>query len=144
MIVRLCHQVLKLSKKPILVQLLVLFLSDSEIKNYQSELERWANSIKEEVNLLIGEEQGSGFRKLLVFSESESHRQRLNTHARVLDSCSTYDYQTTWKEIRNTRKCDFVQTVYRIPALENQSRVIHIGVYRQTGIRKVCSAGQHC
>lgn len=65
------------------------------MKNYQSELDRWASSIREEANLLMGEEQSSRFKALLRSSESESHRQRLKAHARVLDSCSIYDYQTT-------------------------------------------------
>lgn len=43
----------------------------------------------------MGEEQSSRFKALLRSSESESHRQRLKAHARVLDSCSIYDYQTT-------------------------------------------------
>ncbi|KAL6415570.1 hypothetical protein AUP68_02134 [Ilyonectria robusta] len=98
-VVRLCHQMLKLTKKSILGQL-VSFPSDSDMKNYQSELDRWASSIREEANLLMGEEQSSRFKALLRSSESESHRQRLKAHAHVLDSCSTYDYQTTWKQVR--------------------------------------------
>jgi len=98
-VVRLCHHLLKLSKKSILRQL-VSCPNDSEMKSYQSELDRWASSIREEASLLMGEEQSSHFKVLLRFSESESHRQRVKAHVRVLDSCSTYDYQTTWKEIR--------------------------------------------
>ncbi|KAH7011275.1 hypothetical protein EDB80DRAFT_711484 [Ilyonectria destructans] len=98
-VVRLCHQMLKLTKKSILGQL-VSFPSDSDMKNYQSELDRWASSIREEANLLMGEEQSSRFKALSMFSESQSHRRRLKAHARVLDCCSTYDYQTTWKQIR--------------------------------------------
>src|SRR3569833_3076196 len=96
-VVRLCHHLLKLSKKSILRQL-VSCPNDSEMKSYQSELDRWASSIREEASLLMGEEQSSHFKVLLRFSESESHRQRVKAHVRVLDSCSTYDYQTTWKE----------------------------------------------
>ncbi|KAH7125030.1 hypothetical protein B0J13DRAFT_414320, partial [Dactylonectria estremocensis] len=101
-VVHLCHQLLKLTKKSILGQL-VSFPSDSDMKNYHSELDQWASSIREEVSLLMGqtiEEQSSRFKTLLRFSESKSHRQRLKGHVSVLDSCSTYDYQTTWKEIR--------------------------------------------
>ncbi|KAH6874161.1 hypothetical protein B0T10DRAFT_587963, partial [Thelonectria olida] len=101
-VVHLCHKLLKLTKKSILGQL-VSFPSDSDMKNYQSELDQWASLIREEVSLLMGqtiEEQSSRFKTLLRFSESELHRKRLKAHVRVLDSCSTYDYQKTWKEIR--------------------------------------------
>ncbi|RYO84634.1 hypothetical protein DL766_005642 [Monosporascus sp. MC13-8B] len=80
-----------------------LSLSGSDINAYQSELDRWANLIKEEVSLLMGqniEEQSAYFKAWLKSSKSESNRQRLKAYVRVLDSCSTYDYQTTWKEIR--------------------------------------------
>ncbi|RYP45799.1 hypothetical protein DL768_007918 [Monosporascus sp. mg162] len=100
-VVRLCHQMVKLTRKSILKQL--VFINDTDIKTYQSELGGWGSSIKEEVSLLMGqniEEQSSRLKALSRFSESESHRQRLKAHIRVLDSCSTYDYQTTWKEIR--------------------------------------------
>ncbi|RYP71282.1 hypothetical protein DL769_004719 [Monosporascus sp. CRB-8-3] len=83
--------------------LLLVSINDSDMKTYQSELEGWGNSIKEEVSLLMGQnigEQSSRLKALSRFSESESRRQRLKAHVRVLDSCSTYDYQTTWKEIR--------------------------------------------
>ncbi|RYP15273.1 hypothetical protein DL767_010342 [Monosporascus sp. MG133] len=82
---------------------LLVSISDSDMKTYKSELDGWGNSIKEEVSLLVGqniEEQSSRLKALSRFSESESRRQKLKAHVRVLDYCSTYDYQTTWKEIR--------------------------------------------
>jgi ankyrin repeat domain-containing protein 50 len=45
-------------------------LSDSDMKTYQSELDLWANTIKEEVNVLMAKkieeevEENSGFRAL--------------------------------------------------------------------------------
>ncbi|KAK1772738.1 ankyrin repeat-containing domain protein [Phialemonium atrogriseum] len=98
-IVRLCHQVFKFTKKTILGQL-GSALVDSDIHTYQSELERWASSIGEEVDVLNVEEQRTRFKALMRSSKSEANRRRLDVHARVLDSCSTYDYQTTWKQIR--------------------------------------------
>ncbi|RYP73128.1 hypothetical protein DL771_003764 [Monosporascus sp. 5C6A] len=100
-VVRLCHQMLKLTKKSILKQL--VSINDSDMKTYESELDRWGNSIKEEVSLLMGqsiEEQSSRLKALWRSSESESCRQRLKAYVRILDYCSTYDYRMTWKEIR--------------------------------------------
>ncbi|KAK3376466.1 NACHT domain protein [Lasiosphaeria ovina] len=101
-IVRFCHHLLAMSKKSIFGQLLS-FPSDSELKSYQSDLDQWANAMREEVRLLMArnfEEQSSGLKSLIQFSESQSHRQRQKARLRVLEACSTYDHQTTWKEIR--------------------------------------------
>jgi hypothetical protein len=59
------------------------------------------------MSLLIGQKveeeagQNSRFRALSsMFSETASHRKKLTTNLRLLDACSTYDYQTTWKQTR--------------------------------------------
>ncbi|KAH8896099.1 hypothetical protein GQ53DRAFT_713812, partial [Thozetella sp. PMI_491] len=101
-LVGLCHHMLKLAKKSTLGQL-VLSLSDSDMKKYQSELENWAGMIKDEASLLMGksvEEQGNMLRFLTRSSSSELQRQKAKARTRVLQSCSTYNYQQTWKEIR--------------------------------------------
>lgn len=101
-IVRLCHRLLRLTKKSFLGQM-VSFPGEAEIRDCASELDRWATSIKEEVALLMSrsvEEQGSRLRSLLSYSETESHRRKLKAYARVLSSCSEYDHQVTWKQLR--------------------------------------------
>ena len=105
-VVRLCHQLLKFTQKSIFGQF-ASTLSDSDIKTYQSELELWANTIKEEVNLLMAKkieeeaEENSRFRALSTkFSKSVSLQQKIETNLRVLDICSIYDYETTWKQTR--------------------------------------------
>ncbi|KEZ39997.1 1-alkyl-2-acetylglycerophosphocholine esterase [Scedosporium apiospermum] len=110
-VVRLCHQMLKFTRKSVWGQL-ASFLSDSDMNGYQSELDRWANMIKEEVSLLTAQnikEQGAHLKVLSKFSAAESHRQKLKAHVRVLNYCSTYDYQTTWKEIRKIGKSTLLE-----------------------------------
>jgi hypothetical protein len=82
-------------------------LSDSELKTYQSDLDLWANSIKEEVSMLVAEkieeeaQENTWFRALLSKgSKSISLEQKLKTRLRVLDFCSTYDHETPWKQTR--------------------------------------------
>ncbi|KUJ08906.1 uncharacterized protein LY89DRAFT_328989 [Mollisia scopiformis] len=105
-VVRLCHSLLKFTKKSSLGQVFSS-LSDSDIKTAETQLIAWATSIKEEVVLLsskkIEEEaqENSRFRAVSSrFSETASHRKRLERNRRVLNACSTYDYETTWKQIR--------------------------------------------
>ena len=82
-------------------------LSDSTLKTYQSDLNIWANLIKEEVSILVAEriedeaQENTRFRALLSKgSKSTSLEQKLKTRLRVLDFCSTYDYETPWKQTR--------------------------------------------
>ncbi|KAI9854299.1 MAG: hypothetical protein M1813_001292, partial [Trichoglossum hirsutum] len=105
-VVRLCHQVLKFTKKSTIGQF-TSTLDDSDIKTYQSELDRWANTIKEEANLLmakkIDEEAQANFRFRALsskYSESVSLRRKMKTNLQVLNLCSMYDYETTWKQTR--------------------------------------------
>jgi ankyrin repeat protein len=105
-VVRLCHHMLNLTQRSIIGQF-VSSLNDSHIKGFQSELESWANSIKEEMVLSMGQkiedegQENSRFRALSSkFTETASHRAKLQVNLRVLDLCSTYDYETTWKQTR--------------------------------------------
>ncbi|OCK75162.1 hypothetical protein K432DRAFT_467098, partial [Lepidopterella palustris CBS 459.81] len=105
-VVRLCHQLLKFTQKSTFRQV-TSTLSDSDIKTFQSELDLWANSIKEEVSLLMAKkveeeaQENSRFRAFSSkLSKSVSQQQELATNLRVLDLCSKYEYETTWKQIR--------------------------------------------
>ncbi|KAI9668478.1 MAG: hypothetical protein M1829_005356 [Trizodia sp. TS-e1964] len=95
-VVRLCHQLLNFTHKSILRQL-ASTLSDSEAKSYQSELDKWANLIKEEVNLLMAKEVKAFSSK---FSKSVLLQKTIKTNLRLLNICSTYNYETTWKQTR--------------------------------------------
>ncbi|RKK61634.1 hypothetical protein BFJ69_g17106 [Fusarium oxysporum] len=101
-VVRICHDLLKLTRKSMFARL-VSFMTESDISSYQSDFDLWANAIKEEVNLLMAQQLQEQSRRLGLlhqYSEAESHRKELENRFRILDCCSTYDYQTTWKEIR--------------------------------------------
>ncbi|KAL8402586.1 hypothetical protein RB596_009090 [Gaeumannomyces avenae] len=101
-VVRLCHQHLKLIQKSTFGQLMS-FLGESDLKTYQSDCDLWASSIKKEVNALMAKdlaEQGSRTKVLLKFSKSESHHKKSEAYLRILNSCSAYDYQKAWKATR--------------------------------------------
>ncbi|XTI89671.1 hypothetical protein V2W45_1284894, partial [Cenococcum geophilum] len=104
--VRLCHQLLRFTQKSTFGQF-ASTLSDSDMKTYQSELDLWANTIKEEVNLQMAKkieeeaQENSRFRTLSIrFFESRSFQQKIKINLQVLDLCSVYDYETTWKQTR--------------------------------------------
>jgi ankyrin repeat domain-containing protein 50 len=97
MVVGFCQQIWKF----------VSALSDSELKAYQSDLKTWANAIREEVNILMAQkinEEGHKTSKITTLITKRfgfmSQQQNLRKKLQVLDLCSTYDYQTTWKQTR--------------------------------------------
>ena len=86
----------------------ISFLSEADLKTYQTDCELWASSIKEEVDKLMATdivEQGFRTKALLMSSESKSLRKKHNTFLRILNSCSTFNYEKAWKE---TRKIGYV------------------------------------
>lgn len=101
-VVRVCHRLLKMTKKSTFGQL-VTFPSDADLKTHESELESISSLIKEEVALLMGQEireQNSRINTILRSAEADAERQRQDAYVRVLTACSMYDYETTWKETR--------------------------------------------
>ncbi|KAH7464155.1 hypothetical protein FOMA001_g17933 [Fusarium oxysporum f. sp. matthiolae] len=104
-VVRICHDLLKLTRKSMFAQL-VSFMTESDMSSYQSDFDLWANAIKEEVNLLMAQELQEQSRhlefnsKMSKMFKSESYHKKLAKCLRILDSCSTYDYQMTWKQFR--------------------------------------------
>ncbi|KAI4598131.1 hypothetical protein KJ359_003940 [Pestalotiopsis sp. 9143b] len=103
-IVHLCQKLYKATQKPALSSYFAL-LSDLDLKEHETSLQLWADCIKDEVTLLTARnvsEQASLLGSLSKNSQYESHRRRLQHRLRLLDACSTYDYETTWKEIQKS------------------------------------------
>ncbi|RKK89112.1 hypothetical protein BFJ68_g16789 [Fusarium oxysporum] len=101
-VVRICHDLLKLTRKSMFAQFVSL-MTESDMSSYRSDFDLWANAIKEEMNLLMAQQLQEQSRHLVSISKTsgaESYRKKLEDRHRILNSCSTYDYQTTWKEIR--------------------------------------------
>lgn len=98
-VVGLCQYFFNFTGKPTVRQF-ISGLNDSVLKTFQADLERWASSIKEEVALIEAQEN-SRFRALSdMFSKSANHQQRIATNLRVLDFCSKFDHERTWKRTR--------------------------------------------
>jgi ankyrin repeat protein len=104
--VGLCHHLFRFGQKST-VQQFTSALNDSKLKAFRTELDEWASSIREEMDLNEAQ-ANSGLRALTrkVFN-STSYQQRLATNLRVLDFCSTYNHQTAWKQIRKAGNASF-------------------------------------
>ncbi|KAF5550718.1 heterokaryon incompatibility protein het-E-1 [Fusarium mexicanum] len=107
-VTRLCFQSISWTRKSALSRLSTS-ISDPDMKEFQSELETWSSSIKEEANLLLNQKideeakENAKFRSLTTFlSESSSHQRRIKTCTRFLQACSEYDYRITWKQIKKS------------------------------------------
>ena len=105
-VVDLCHYLFKFGQKST-VQQFTSSLSDLRLKTFQADLDKWANSIKEQMHLNEAQES-SGFRALTrEMFKSTSHQQQHATKMRVLDFCSTYDHETAWKQLRKAGNTSF-------------------------------------
>src|ERR1700761_5883207 len=93
-VVGVCHQLLKFTQKSAFGQFATT-LSDSDLKTYQSKLDLWANTIKDEMSLLmakrINEEAQENHRFRALSKKSSASitlQQRLKMKLRLLDLCS--------------------------------------------------------
>lgn len=127
-VVRLCHQILKYTKQSAFRQF-TSTLGDSDIKLFQSELEHWANSIMEEMILLMvtkieeGNQQNSRARSLTSkLFKSVSHQQEIAKKLRVLDFCSTFDHETAWKQTRKVGNTIYFRQVVEYQKWKCQDR----------------------
>ncbi|KAF2032540.1 hypothetical protein EK21DRAFT_98924 [Setomelanomma holmii] len=75
--------------------------------NAQSDLSKWAREIEDEMRILLAKwiedeaEQNSRFRLTSAkWSKSSARQQELAGKLRVLNSCSTHDQETRWKQLR--------------------------------------------
>lgn len=105
-VVRICHGLLKFSKQSYFGQL-TASLSDADVKQYETELETWAASIREDVFLLMGQKmddeakENFRFRSITSrFTDTAAYRNKIKKRLRILDACSTFDHQTPWKQAR--------------------------------------------
>jgi ankyrin repeat protein len=98
-VVGLCRHIFKFGQKSTLQQF-TSSLSDSHLKSFWAELDKWANTIKEQMHLSEAQDS-SGVRALTKeMFKSSSYEQKHAANMRVLDFCSTHDYEATWKQIR--------------------------------------------
>ncbi|KAF6825989.1 hypothetical protein CMUS01_09621 [Colletotrichum musicola] len=120
-VVELCQTIHKYAQQSTFGQM-KSSIKDSDLKGYQSDLQLWSSSIKEEANLLLSQhvadeaQQNSKTRNIISkWSDSAAHRQAVADRIRWLEAYSTYDFQTTWKQTRKIGSVSFLSswTQYR-------------------------------
>ncbi|KAF2800530.1 hypothetical protein K505DRAFT_292564 [Melanomma pulvis-pyrius CBS 109.77] len=105
-VVGLCRYLFKFGQKST-VQQFASSLSDAHLKAFQTDLDKWANSIKEQMDVNEAQES-SGVRALTrKMFNSASSQQKHAINMRVLDFCSTYDHEIAWKQIRKAGNTSF-------------------------------------
>ncbi|KAH9228601.1 hypothetical protein K456DRAFT_1782770, partial [Colletotrichum gloeosporioides 23] len=115
-IVRICQRIQQYAKKSAFGQF-KSSLTDADLKEDQADLELWGNSIKDEASLLLNrrvhdESQENQKARAWVsrWSASSSQQYAVERKVRLLDACSTYDFQTTWKQIRKRGSTSLLAT----------------------------------
>ncbi|KAK3319557.1 hypothetical protein B0T19DRAFT_268943 [Cercophora scortea] len=105
-IVQTCHLLVAFGQRSLVGQL-TLSLDDSKLRSAQTELDKWAACIKDELSFLSSQTVETEARenrqfRLFVRGTHASTKHQL-MHARrlkILDSCSTLDHKTVWKQAR--------------------------------------------
>ncbi|KAJ4305594.1 hypothetical protein N0V90_001125 [Kalmusia sp. IMI 367209] len=98
-VVTLCTYLFEFGQKSI-IQQFTSALNDSNLKTFRTDLDSWANSIKAEMHLNEAQKNSESRALARKLFKSVTHQQKLASNLRVLNFCSTYKYQTAWKQIR--------------------------------------------
>lgn len=105
-VVRFCGEMMRFMRKSAFAQF-TSSLNSEATKKTRSDLLLWASEIESEASILLARRiedeasENSRFRLMSnKFSKSTSEQQRLARKLRILDKCSKYDHETTWKQIR--------------------------------------------
>ncbi|KAH7550938.1 hypothetical protein BM1_10311 [Bipolaris maydis] len=106
LVVKLCHYLFKYEQKSSVRQF-TSSLNDTLLKTLQTDLDKWANSIKEEVNLIEAQENSRSRAFTMEMFKSSTLRWRYETKMRVLNFCSKFDHETAWKQIRKLGNSSF-------------------------------------
>lgn len=112
-VVQMCHYFHAFSKKSTIAQV-TSPLSDAKVRSAEEDLNRWAQSIKDEANFLLAQTteheatENTNFRKWLSrFSDSSSHQRSIDKRLQWLTAFSTYDHETPWKQARKRGSSSF-------------------------------------
>ncbi|KAL6708387.1 hypothetical protein ACN47E_002650 [Coniothyrium glycines] len=105
-VVQLCQRFLHHTQKSA-VRKFVSSLNDADLQEDHSKLLSWSKSIHEQMTLLMAsttEEEAtnnSRFRAMMIkSSKASTQQQRMQASQKILDFCTTYDYETSWRQIR--------------------------------------------
>ncbi|CAI6332832.1 unnamed protein product [Periconia digitata] len=105
-VVRLCHHIMKFAQASLLRKM-ASALIESDLEDFQTELNDWSMQIKDELLLQSSisteneaQENMKHRRSWRKSNQADLRERQMALHIRNLDHCSKYDFQTTWKQLR--------------------------------------------
>lgn len=105
-VVKICHQLLSFSQKCLISQI-KSSLTDTNLQLAAEKLDEWATAIKDEVDYLNTEtlvHSSRAVSKMRGIMErthrNQEHERNIKRRLKWLDSCTTYEYESTWKQQR--------------------------------------------
>jgi hypothetical protein len=105
-VVNICQHIMDFARKSTFSKL-KSSLDTSDLKALQSDLAKWSEILSDELSLQVATkiteevEQASRFRNISKkFSKSAAEQHRSTAKLRLLNQCSKFDYQTSWKQLR--------------------------------------------
>jgi ankyrin repeat protein len=142
LVVNFCHHLWTFAQKSGLKQF-TSALNDSNLKVYESNLELWANAIKEEVHILMARKINDDGHKIIGVTEIVtsgfafiSHQRNQQNKLRILEYCSTYEFQSAWKQIRKVGNSTLFQENSEYEAWKKQTESCTIIVSGKVGSGK--------
>lgn len=105
-VVKICQQLLAFNRKTLISQIKSSF-TDTQLQLASEKLNEWAAAIKEEVDYLNTETLVHSSRSMSKMKDlierthrNREHERNIQRRLKLLESCSSYDYESTWKQQR--------------------------------------------
>ena len=115
LMIQVCRNFKKFTQKSLLGRLNPF---DSDLKGCQANLKIWANAIDGEVISLLARttekepQENSSWRNLFSRSSEQAlQRGRFQEKSRILDLCSTFDFESSWKRARMAGRSNLIESV---------------------------------
>ncbi|KAF9696241.1 hypothetical protein EKO04_006273 [Ascochyta lentis] len=128
-VVNLCKRIVKFSRKSSL-QRLAAGLSIDSLKPFRSDLDQWSSYISAEMGLLMAtrvELEAQESSKFRAFSTrlraSGLQQQKAATRLKLLDQCSIFDHETSWKQLRKIGNTTCLANIAEYNAWKEKSLV---------------------
>jgi hypothetical protein len=141
-VVRFCHEMLGFTQMSAFRQFATTLGGDL-VNKTQSDIDHWGNRIKDEMLWLVAKRteeeaaENSRFRSMSKkFSKSTSQHNKLAAKLKILQECSTFDYQTSWKQIRKSGSTTTFAETHDYEQWKHQSQSCTLLYYGKLGCGK--------
>ena len=99
-VVQTCQKSMQMCQQQSIIHQMRSFIQDGDLSRYESDLDRQADAIKDQLHLEHTRTTSSMYDAVRSLTAAYKRGKDTEKYLRLLDLCSTYDYKSAWKRLR--------------------------------------------